>query len=397
MQVHWAYHNCGDALKAEIQGYAQKKLSRIERLLARFRPSLRDLAVTVYRNRQASGDHFEARTVLRLPTRTLTSQDLADTWREAVDLALDELVEQIRRHKEKLRGDWMYKRKNRQREDLSAAGPLLARDREQSRRKAFYQLLAPMMRKVESHARRELRLMEIEGRLRPGEFGMVDVVDDVLLRAWQQYDDRPRRLELDAWLMRILHGVLAGLGSEPMKASLDEPVPWEEPRKDEEDIAYGEAEIHTLADLLTDNEQARAWERIDADDQWKIVEQELSRLDPRQRDTLLANVLDGFDSAEIAMIQDRDEKEVLADLRSAREALRIRIRNRHVRNRDAIKPWQTRFRRQVPDLPSSSPRREQCRQASGSSNLARSTPQHKRRPQTPEGTRRDGTGLREEP
>ena len=322
MNTTWAYHNCGETLKGEIQCYAQKKLTRIERLLSRFRPSLKELAITVYHHRQASGDHFEARAVLHLPTGTLAAQELSDTWRGAIDLVLDELANQVRRHKEKLRGDWVYKRKRRQREEMSAAGPLLTRDREQSRRKTFYQLLAPMLRTVESHARRELRLMELEGRVRAGEFGVVDVVDEVLLRAWQQYNERPRHLELDAWLMRILHHVLAQLGKEPPKASLEEPVPWEEPRKDEEDIGYAEAELHTLADLVTDEQQATAWERIDADEQRKVVEQELLRLEPRQRETLMAHVLDGFDTTEIAMIQDRDEKEVMADLQNAREALR---------------------------------------------------------------------------
>ena len=38
--------------------------------------------------------------------------------------------------------------------------------------------------------------------------------------------------------------------------------------------------------------------------------------------TLLAHTPDGFDTVKIAMIQNRDEKEVIADLESAREALR---------------------------------------------------------------------------
>lgn len=322
MKVSWAYHNCGDHRKGEIQSYAQKKLTRIERLLGRFRPSLQELAITVYHHRQASGDRFEARTVLHLPTRTLAAQELAGTWREAIDLALDELANQVRRHKEKLRGDWVYKRKRRQREELLAAGPLLTQDHEQSRRKAFYQLLAPMLRTVESHARRELRLMELEGRVRAREFGVVDVVDEVLLQAWQQYDERPRHLELDAWLMRILQDVLVRLGNEPLKASLEEPVPWDEPRKDDEEIGYAESEMYTLADMVTDDGQAEAWEQVEADEQRRIIEQELARLDTRLRETLLAHTLDGFDTVEIAMIQNRDEKEVIADLESAREALR---------------------------------------------------------------------------
>ncbi len=48
----------------------------------------------------------------------------------------------------------------------------------------------------------------------------------------------------------------------------------------------------------------------------------MSRLALHQRETLLVHMLDGFDSAEIAMIQDRDEKEVLTDIRGVQEALR---------------------------------------------------------------------------
>ncbi len=80
--------------------------------------------------------------------------------------------------------------------------------------------------------------------------------------------------------------------------------------------------MYTLADMVTDDAQARAWEQVEADEQCRIMEQELARLDTRQRETLLAHTPDGFDTVKIAMIQNRDEKEVIADLESAREALR---------------------------------------------------------------------------
>jgi ribosomal subunit interface protein len=142
MQTHWAYHNCGDSLKSEIQDYAKKKLSRLQRLLARFRPSLRELFLTVNRARQATGDHFEVHVVLQLPSHTLASRELAGSWWEAVDIAFDAMVRQVRRHKARLRGDWLYRRKNRPRQGLSAAGPEPSQNGEQLRRNLPYQLLA---------------------------------------------------------------------------------------------------------------------------------------------------------------------------------------------------------------------------------------------------------------
>jgi len=142
MQTHWAFHNCGESLKTEIRGYAQKKLSRLQRLLAHFRPSLRKLFLTVHRTRQASGEHFDVRTVLQLPSQTLVSQELAGSWWEAVDLALDAMIRQVHRHKARLRGDWLYRRKNRLREGLLKAGSLPRRNGQQFRRASPYQLLA---------------------------------------------------------------------------------------------------------------------------------------------------------------------------------------------------------------------------------------------------------------
>lgn len=137
LQVHWAYHNCGDSLKSEIQDYAKKKLSRLQRLLARFRPSLRDLSLTVYRTKQASGDHFEVHVVLQLPSHTLVSKELADFWWEAVDLALDALTQQLRRHKARLRREWLHRRMRRQKKSLSVVG--LPQDGEQLRQNTSYQ------------------------------------------------------------------------------------------------------------------------------------------------------------------------------------------------------------------------------------------------------------------
>jgi len=142
MQTHWAFHHCGESLKTEIRGCSQKKLSRLQRLLGHFRPSLRRLFLTVHRTRRASGEHFDVRTVLQLPSQTLVSQELAGCWWEAVDLALDAMIRQVHRHKARLRGDWLYRRKDRPREGLSAAGPLPGRNGEQLRPASSYPLLA---------------------------------------------------------------------------------------------------------------------------------------------------------------------------------------------------------------------------------------------------------------
>lgn len=322
MKVHWAFRNCDETMKSSIQRVSEKKLHRLQRLLTRYRDDLCDLSMTIHRTpRQAGSSRFEVRTVLHLPTGTLVAEKIDDSWGEALDKGIDNLVGQLRRHKEQIRGDWVYRRKSRQREELSAAGPLLARDREASRRESFYQLLAPMMRTIKSHARRELRIMELEGTLRPGEVSVEDVVDEVLLQAWRRFEDRPADRSLDVWLAGILHDVLHSLGKEPLKASLEEPILWPEPPKDA-DEEYWESELTTLADVLPEKGHSEDWERLGLEEQREYVERILARMEPLRREAFLQYVLEGFDPAEIAMIQDRQEKDVLQDIEAAREALR---------------------------------------------------------------------------
>lgn len=82
----------------------------------------------------------------------------------------------------------------------------------------------------------------------------------------------------------------------------------------------------------------------------------------------------------------------------------IRIRNRHVRIQDAVRPWQTRFPGRIPDLSSSSSRTEPAagerfRQsgAFGTASDEGVSRQKERRPQASERDPADGTGLEGEP
>src|SRR4030042_169070 len=95
MSEHMIFQNCPPWQKDSIRSYWERKLPRIDRLLQHFPENQRELRVTVRHN--ATG--FEARLVLRLPTGTLVAQESSKTDYSAMDLAVDRLTEEIRRHK----------------------------------------------------------------------------------------------------------------------------------------------------------------------------------------------------------------------------------------------------------------------------------------------------------
>lgn len=132
MQTHWVFNDCEAGLKGQIRSYWEKKHPRLERLLQHFRADLRYLGLTLYRH--AHPPLFEVRAALHLPTGTLVAQETEKDFMRALERVADVLVREIRRHVERLRRDHLYRRKERRRERVTAAGPFLERDAALGRR-----------------------------------------------------------------------------------------------------------------------------------------------------------------------------------------------------------------------------------------------------------------------
>jgi DNA-directed RNA polymerase specialized sigma24 family protein len=80
-----------------------------------------------------------------------------------------------------------------------------------------------------------------------------------------------------------------------------------------------------LEDLLPGSERTEVWERLEAEEQRSRLSALMATLPKQQRQALVLHQLEGFDLAEIAMVQDRPEKAMAADLEAARRGLRARL------------------------------------------------------------------------
>jgi RNA polymerase sigma factor (sigma-70 family) len=326
MQTHWVFNDCDERLKEPIRGYWDKKQPRLEKLLQHFPPDLQFLGLTLYRH--AHPPSFEVRAALHLPTGTLVAEETAKDFPQALDRVADVLAREIKRHVERLRRDDLYRRKGRQRECLAAAGPFLERDAASGRRAAFFDLLRPQLGSLHDYARRELHILELEGVLPKGECVPADLVDEVLLMAWQRFANRPRHKPLDLWLIDLLHEYLERWRQQPAALSLvgqdrDQGSPVEE--QEWWASLLGDTAQVGLEELLPGSEGTEAWERLEAEEQRARLSTLMAALPKRQRQALVLHILEGLDPAEIAMVQDRPEKAVLADLEAARQALRTRM------------------------------------------------------------------------
>jgi RNA polymerase sigma factor (sigma-70 family) len=161
-----------------------------------------------------------------------------------------------------------------------------------------------------------------------------DLLDEVLVRAWQRFSDRPRHLDLDLWLTELLQDTLVEwVKQEPRKhASLEENaaviMPEERPQVDEQEwwaSLLGDEETFTLGDLIPDVEATEAWEQLEAEEQADRLLSLMSALPPAQRQAFLLHALENYDTAEIATIQNLPEDRVRADIEAARRTLRERL------------------------------------------------------------------------
>jgi RNA polymerase sigma factor (sigma-70 family) len=341
MSSHLVFNGCDDAVKARLEPYWAKKLQKLQKLLVPYRTDLQEIDLTVYCHQQSpQREWYEARIAIHLPTGTLAAQANDKDPRVTLNRATDTIISEIKRHKERVRHDYLFKRKSRHRADLSAAGPLLQRDVEGGRREDFFRLLRPQIRFLSDHARRELRILEPEGLLHRREVTVADLLDEVVTRAWQQFADRPRNVPLDLWLTNLLHETLEQLVKqeprphvsleEKSEQALPSEVPPMEAKQEKlekewwDELSPFEQTV-LLEDLVPDAEETEAWDELEGEEQRNQLLSLLGELPATQRQAFLLHALENYDTAEMAMLQDRPESQVKADIEAARQTLRDRL------------------------------------------------------------------------
>ncbi len=333
MNIHWVFESVNNE-RTQIKQYWQKKLPRLERLLSRYHFDLRELRMTLHRRQRP--EQWELRAVLHLPTGTLVAREIGTSWTEAIDRVADQLAREISRHKCQVRKEYLYRRRRQRQQRFESVRHLLEQDVAAERRAAFFQLLEPMLDSVYDYARRELAIREAEGTIKKNLVSPRDLVDDVMTLAWQEFNDRPAKLELDLWLFGLVRKRLDQLSETQKLESLEQQVPTPDdamltPDEDVDETEYWleravqQANSLELADLIPDPETEEAWSALSEEEQQERLHQAVAALPAKQRETFFLSAIGGYEPAEIAKLQERSESEVKQDLEQARDVLKQQL------------------------------------------------------------------------
>ncbi len=256
-----------------------------------------------------------------------------------VDEAVEQLTQQLRRHKARVRKEHVIRRRRQRGREFVTATPFLEQDDARDRRQELFQLLSPLLDNIREHAEYELKSLERENAIPVGELSVDDLVDEVILLAYDRFKLRPPDSLMETWVMSLLHERLNRFVEQEPPVSLTPNYETIATVKDEdfgldiEDVNYWMSNLFEddddvrLEELVPDDAVALTLQDLDADEEKRRLTRLLSKLPKRQRQAIMLHETSGFEESEIATMLSIPESQVSILIGKARSTLRKHLAN----------------------------------------------------------------------
>src|SRR3954451_488306 len=203
MNVHVSYKV---PKSSDLEQQFNQSSEKLSRRLQVFRPDLVHLHATVEEGPARSG--FHVRLDLRLPSGDIASSGHADRVATAIKSSFDDLIEQVTKHKDRLRAQHQWPRQQRRgdgarpvkqvpfEETLAAVVPESVSQEDIS---TYINVNLPRLMRF---VNRELRFRESNGELRAGQLNPQEIVGEAIANALGQ-EEKPEKVTLEPWLYRL--------------------------------------------------------------------------------------------------------------------------------------------------------------------------------------------------
>lgn len=310
----------------DLDRMMERLTAKLDRLLAVFQPELVQLHGRL--ERRTSREGVVCTLNLRLPTGQLAAEDSANTAQAALRIASEELLEQLKKHKQKLRGE--QTRRGRQRSTAAFTAPLATPEPapaayQQQRRQDLARYISTNFEHLQRFVERQIHLREHLGELRPGQLEPAEVLDEMIASALSEQGN-PERIERNRWFYLLAVDAIRRLSRPDETAaegslSLDgELTPNEAAESERFDFFQPDDEVQ-LQDVTPDRAMATPEEITYSNEMLTLLESALGRLSPQQREDFVLFALEGFTLRELSVLSQRPETEVYRGLVEARRQL----------------------------------------------------------------------------
>ena len=350
MNVHVSY-KAGKT--PDLEREFQHQLEKLGHRLQIFKPDLVHLhAIIEQANHKASTSLN-----LRLPSGQMAAQRTGENAMAAVKSAFSDLISQVTKHKDLLRGHWTRKSIRRDGRGRLHAMPLEISENPEAERISQQATMAETkvaemqsasgktdgaavadvelwlsgnLRKLEEFVDRELDFHVEAGQIREGQVSREEVIDEVIVSALSHEGNRQELLSLESWFHRL--AVLAIRRLTPANAdtatiSLDAPAGIQNVTgSDENVLQYHQPDDSLPEESIIRDENMRTPEEIMAGDemvaQLDIVLREVHTQD---REAFVLFTLEGFTVDEICRLAGRSAEQVRHSIEQARTHIQHKL------------------------------------------------------------------------
>lgn len=312
----------------ELNEAIDRTAAKLKTLLYVFEPELVQLHGRIVRHTEREG--VICKLDLWLPTGKMVAEHTAESAQAALRAGAEELIKQVKKHKQKLR-DVHARRRQQVPVEVPAAPPVEAAAMA-LRQDDLARYFGAHYASVLAFVQRQIQVAERLGELRPGQVDAREVLDEIVVAALSAGPEvralqRGRGLYLLAAgaLQRLRkqsgdrdHGVeLQSLDAEVHPDSLDLDGPLEGGS-----LAPDERDDLRLGDTLTSRQTASPEDVAYTSEVLDDLERALQALPAQQRSDLVLYLLEGFIPEELASLSQRSVEAVRASISQGRESLR---------------------------------------------------------------------------
>lgn len=330
MKVIYRINGFQESETEQIGRRVERKQKKLERVSGRTKGETVILRV----NARKVGKPERARIALTLSLRRgvlFAERTDADPF-NALDRALDALIQEIRSYRASAFRERQRRRHGRISEELDTAQTYLEEQARQDDRESFDARLRPLLRSLYVLAVNEVRDRQVAEELPPGAVDPVEVVDEVVAQAYEAFRRGISPRPLKTWLVGTMNAYLDKVQktheAEPTISSPvhieerlghDDPMDVRSLGDDQLEFYHPDESLH-IEDVLPDLALADPMETLSAREQMRFIHRIIRQLPRPERQAFLLHA-DGFDDLEIGMIQKREEKEVHRDVEKVRELI----------------------------------------------------------------------------
>jgi len=328
MNVHISYRiQKTPALEKEIQHHIDK----LQKWLQVFRPELVHLKGMVEETSAREG--ISASFNLRLPSGQMAAQATASTDQAAVKTTFDELLRQLKKHKDLLRSTHKWPR----RQKLSSARRNASVPFEQTLAAVFPPSVSAEdirsyvnvnLSRLDRFIEREIYFREASEAIEPDSITKDEVIDETIATALGEGEQKPERLALEPWLYSLAVKALDQL-SRPDDTNGGAVHLEDSARKrnvrgsDEPGLQFHQPdESITRESVIADGRVATPEQIVGSDEMIRLIATALRDVKPAHREAFILHAIEGFGVDEISAITGAPPEHVSHAISVARDHLR---------------------------------------------------------------------------